>query len=1596
MIYALPTGPHFKMRTALFILIGTLLISCQDHAFEKKTIDPTIYRSPVSKPLVFTEAQPIRWEITDPDSIQPPKSYPLNIDKIPSKPFAVNDFKPYEIPKEVPLDWDPNKRIPLQFDTIPIISKTSILQKPVVTKMDKPRVLDGTPSGLMQLSTSEGLPSNEIRKIIQNDDGTIWIATFDGGLCLYNGNEIFNYKYPTIWDIAKDQDGKLWVATGSNGVYVLDFKKKTETNFLSNTTILTLLCDHQNQIWMIHWRTGTYIVDSDLNHMRQITNPGFNAGFLLGEDRNNNIWVNNFIEGKNVMGIISQDRSDYIEIQDIRAGSFFQDHQNRVWTSSPTGSKAISLENKTVSTFAEVNGSMYEEDDQGRLWVAKNDTIQILGKDRSEIKAIVTNGPVTSQGKFARGILHDHRGVIWIGTLTKGILLIDSNGPLVEHLDESDGLANAVIWSMEEDSRGDIWLGSNAGIEIFNPEKDRIKTISHENLHSSNQNTINLIKQFEEGKYFIDAVGGFSILDRSKNLITKYGSEQTFNTRVWDFIHSGSNNFWIGMSEGLVSIDTESLNIKRVRVRSDQIAGTRIVEMIEDQQGRIWAGTDEGLIIINREENTMQYLTETEGLCDNDIMRLMMRENGNIWVATINGLSIINTNDQAIINIGEAEGLIPDELYELQEKDGTVYIGSVNGLFIVNPPSDLNTPWSFYAYKEFQGFPSNDYKRDASLALSNGQVWFGTSPVDKLTILTQDPVMDTIPCEVHITGLSIMDDNPSFESVSAKQSFFATGDTLWSTDGTEYYTDMSVFKDSGYVFDHKIRWDSLISRYNIPTGLKLPYDQNYMRFSYTNLCMLNWDKIIYRYMLEGADKDWQYGGYETETKNYFNLSPGAYTFKVASKVIPGEWGEPVEYSFQIIPPWWKTWWAYMSYIALLGLGFYSFTYYRTKQLRDRQKILEERVNERTLELDKRVKELQVVNQISKATASELKFDKLIQLAGDEMRKSFNADIAYIALKDPDQSIIRFPYQYGDDMDSIPFGKGLTSHIIKSKEALLINENVSEVYAKFNVETVGKMPASYMGVPFGDSNETYGVVSVQKTQEGQYFDQDDQNLLQTIASNVSIAIRNARLYQEAQIAKANAEAANNAKSTFLSTVSHELRTPLTSVLGFAKIIKKRLEGRIFPLIDSEDSKVTKTINQVSENLDVVISEGERLTQLINDVLDLAKIEAGKIEWHMETVNIADIVERAISSTSSLYEKKGLRMKKEIGDHLDVLTGDRNKLIQVVINLLSNAIKFTNEGDVVCKVYQDQGELIVSVSDTGIGITPEDQTLVFDKFKQVGDTLTDKPQGTGLGLPICKEIVEHHGGRIWVESELGKGSTFSFSLPTQGATKRDTPVKLEDLVSQLQHQIKWTPLDENGEERTILVVDDDSPIRSLLRQELTEIGYIIREAENGRAALESVREQKPDLIILDVMMPEMNGFDVAAVLKNDPTTMNIPIIILSIVQDEQRGFRIGVDRYLTKPINTDKLFSEISGLLSQGKSSKKVLVVDEDASAMKTLAEVLQAQGYSVEESSGEELVERAKTMKPDIIILNSLIDNQENVKTLRFEKDMENVLFFVYQ
>src|SRR6266700_2314719 len=322
------------------------------------------------------------------------------------------------------------------------------------------------------------------------------------------------------------------------------------------------------------------------------------------------------------------------------------------------------------------------------------------------------------------------------------------------------------------------------------------------------------------------------------------------------------------------------------------------------------------------------------------------------------------------------------------------------------------------------------------------------------------------------------------------------------------------------------------------------------------------------------------------------------------------------------------------------------------------------INQREHEVRERAAELVTINRITQALATQLDKDSLIQFVGDQVRDLFHAPIAYVSLLDRSTMVLQFPYSFGEDAGPRPFGSGLTSQIIRTGQPLLINEDMDRDRTKLGIEQMGRNTASYLGVPIPSGGQTIGVISVQSTDQEGRFTEADQRLLSTIASAVGVAIHNAKLFEEARQARAAAEEADAAKSSFLSTVSHELRTPLTSVLGFAKIIRRRLEERLFPLIAEDDRKVQQAKEQVIENLGVVVSEGERLTKLIDDVLDLAKIEAGKFTWNMASVSVPDVIERAVAATASLFEAKKLNLIRSIEPDLPAITGDQDRLIQVV--------------------------------------------------------------------------------------------------------------------------------------------------------------------------------------------------------------------------------------------------------------------------------------------------------------------------------------------
>ncbi|MGE5416378.1 MAG: ATP-binding protein [Acidobacteriota bacterium] len=452
-----------------------------------------------------------------------------------------------------------------------------------------------------------------------------------------------------------------------------------------------------------------------------------------------------------------------------------------------------------------------------------------------------------------------------------------------------------------------------------------------------------------------------------------------------------------------------------------------------------------------------------------------------------------------------------------------------------------------------------------------------------------------------------------------------------------------------------------------------------------------------------------------------------------------------------------------------------------------------------------------------------------------------------------------------------------------------------------------------------------------------------------------------------------------KSDFFSNVSHELRTPLTSIVGFAKIIRRRIDEFVDPESQLDLVNLHKAMHKTHEDVEIIALEGERLTLLINDFLDLAKMEAGKLEWRSTPVDIGTIINRAVNATSPLFAAKNLALIIETEPNLPPVAGDADRLIQVVVNLLSNAAKFTEQGRVIVQARATDKEMIVSVIDSGIGIAPEDQSKVFDKFQQVGATLINKPQGTGLGLPICSQIIEHHKGRLWLESEYGTGTTFSFTLPL--ASDVDIPFEkttYDELLSRLQGTVEVIETSPQNPAR-VLVVDDDANIRRLLKIELELQDYQVIEAANGMEAISQARTDHPDLILLDVMMPDINGFDVAAVLKNNSETAKIPIFIISVVEDREKGYRIGIDGYFSKPIDTALLLEQIGLLTTQPSKVRKILILSLNPEKAKALGQSLNSAGYDVVISTREEkYASTALAENPDLIILDGIAINYRGV------------------
>lgn len=468
--------------------------------------------------------------------------------------------------------------------------------------------------------------------------------------------------------------------------------------------------------------------------------------------------------------------------------------------------------------------------------------------------------------------------------------------------------------------------------------------------------------------------------------------------------------------------------------------------------------------------------------------------------------------------------------------------------------------------------------------------------------------------------------------------------------------------------------------------------------------------------------------------------------------------------------------------------------------------------------------------------------------------------------------------------------------------------------------------------------------------------------------------------ELDVQRSRAQEANLSKSKFLANMSHELRTPLNAIIGYSEMLEE----------DAEQAGDTNYIPDVQK----VNSAGRHLLSLINDILDLSKVEAGKMTLYLETADIESVIKYTASTIRPLTTRNENELVLSCDPDIGSMRMDVTKVRQVLFNLLSNACKFTEKGTITlaAKRIEMGGKdwIEFTVSDTGIGMPPEHMDHLFEAFSQADASITKKYGGTGLGLTLCKSFSELMGGEINVRSEQGKGSVFVLLLPTEPPAS--AAVREEEALEAIPEAPVVTVEKSRFESATpaateerrkrisnILIIDDDTLVHDMLQRMFTKEGFEVYTATNGEEGLDLAREIKPNAIILDVLMPGMDGWSVLASLKENSELSNIPVIMLSMVDDRTRGYAMGVTEYLTKPADKQQLLTILRRSVREGPVAP-ILVVDDDQSQRELMRRTLEAEGWEVMAAhNGRTAIEAVRARRPACIILDILMPEMDGIE-----------------
>ncbi len=984
--------PFLPICTALFFLT---LFSCnRKKGAVSFPSDKTEFSSPKIAPLQFSEPKKIAWLVNDSTNFKPALAKKVALENLPSKPFYPDGFRPLKTPmEETSFDFGTGSETVINFKdlpSLPIEFKTSIIEPPLQVQAGLPKIKKNATLGILEFSEDQGFPGYLVSAMMEDSHGMMWIAT-DKGLCRFNGEylEIYNFIDPiftgalaTVNDMLEDKKGRIWIYTAEKGIYVLDLKagvvsnvnfSKKEFNFNS---FCSMMMDSRGFIWLGTLQDGINILDPNedtYRHISQLKSEDKGNTQNLAVDSDGKIWVGS-AAGLSVLdyetGKIQTLKNQQGIPFDLVTG-LFRDRENRLWVGTEEeGVTLIDLNHSKMYSLGAAQGiskSIYHftEGNDHKLWMSSKGGAYVFDPAEQTLKYLNANNGLSDDQVITTCL--DRQGQIWIAT-GKALNLLDTEGLMPRFLTAADGLSGPDVWSFFEDKKSQLWIGSRQGIDIYDPETKSIKKIDAGLQLTKSSGISYRIQQMPDGNYLLVAPRlGLAVYKPEQQTITKITSEQGLNNPFpASSLVDHEGRIWTGTFQngGVEYIDPKN-NTFKVLNNKNGLVGNIVWELMEDDLGQIWAATDKGINIINAADNTVSQLMEGGKISDLNAGAFLKDSRHRIWIGSRSGLFIADLAHEILISVLPENGLINQAVYTLYENKGDIYAGTGNGLTVFTPRPDENPDSQFdydvKSYGKGQGFIYTDFNAGSAFAFDD-KLWWGIE-TQAMTI-TNIPKKDTIQNVPYISGITISDRLQNFYDNRAILKNYHEVDTLYNAKKDTFYLSGNLPEETDWLKENNVNWDSLQGYFNLPVNLRIPFEQNYLRFQFTGTQLANRDKTRYRYFLEGFDTEWSEITNSPFSENYRNLPAGYYTFKVRSRTFDGIWSRPTEFSFTILPHWTNTWWAWLLYLLAFLIVVGSIVQYRARMLKKENLILEEKVRHRTAQLNKSVEDL-------KATQSQL-------------------------------------------------------------------------------------------------------------------------------------------------------------------------------------------------------------------------------------------------------------------------------------------------------------------------------------------------------------------------------------------------------------------------------------------------------------------------------------------------------------------------------------------------------------------------------------------------------------------------------------------------